>query len=172
MLAVPPTPGLSYSFKVAFDGQNATGAFWTGTIASKGGPDGVRKQSTRSDSLQIVLIRACLYGRGACADFALKSVALIKTSPTDWKGGPSRREKQCNCHPTAVQQCKILSERTTVGRQIKMWHAPVGTRPSPDSRDTVLPAPAGQGWFRAIQGDCADDSPPPFSALPPPPTCP
>ena len=39
---------------------------------------------TWSDPVQIVLTRACLYGRGACADFALKSAALIKTNPTGW----------------------------------------------------------------------------------------
>ena len=39
----------------------------------------------RSDPLQIVLIRACLYGR-ACADFTLKSAALIKTK-SDRVGG-------------------------------------------------------------------------------------
>ena len=33
--------------------------------------------------LQIVLIRACLYGGGACADFTLKSAALIKTK-SEW----------------------------------------------------------------------------------------
>ena len=40
--------------------------------------------STLSDPLQIVLTRACLYGRGACADFTLQSAALIKTNPTEW----------------------------------------------------------------------------------------
>ena len=40
--------------------------------------------STRSDRLQTVLQRACLYGRGACADCTLKSAALIKTEPTEW----------------------------------------------------------------------------------------
>ena len=42
----------------------------------------VRPQATatRSDPLQIVLTRACLYGRSACADFALKSAALINLS--------------------------------------------------------------------------------------------
>ena len=39
---------------------------------------------TRSDPLQTVSIRACLYGRGACADFTLTSAALIKTNPTEW----------------------------------------------------------------------------------------
>ena len=33
---------------------------------------------------KIVMIRACLYGRGACAGFTLKSAALIKTKPTEW----------------------------------------------------------------------------------------
>ena len=40
--------------------------------------------ATRSDPLQIVLIRACLCGSGACTDFTLKSAALIKTNPTEW----------------------------------------------------------------------------------------
>ena len=40
--------------------------------------------TTRSDPLQIVLTRACLCGRGACADCTLKSAALIKTNPTEW----------------------------------------------------------------------------------------
>ena len=40
--------------------------------------------TNRSDLLQIVLIRACLYERGACADFTLKSAALVKTNPTEW----------------------------------------------------------------------------------------
>ena len=40
--------------------------------------------STRADPLQIVLIRACLYGCGACADFTRQSAALIKTNPTVW----------------------------------------------------------------------------------------
>ena len=40
--------------------------------------------ATRSDPLQIVLTMACLYGRGACADFTLKSAALIKTNPIEW----------------------------------------------------------------------------------------
>ena len=44
-----------------------------------------RLHPTRSDPLQIVLIRACLHGRGACADFSLKSAALIKTNPTEWR---------------------------------------------------------------------------------------
>ena len=38
---------------------------------------------TRSDPLQIVLTRACMYGRGACADITLKSAALIKPNPTE-----------------------------------------------------------------------------------------
>ena len=38
----------------------------------------------RPDPVQIVLARACLYGRGACADFTLKTAALIKTNPTEW----------------------------------------------------------------------------------------
>ena len=40
--------------------------------------------ATRSDPLQIVLTTACPHGRGACADFTLKSAALIKTNPTEW----------------------------------------------------------------------------------------
>ena len=40
--------------------------------------------ATRPEPLQIILIRACLYGRGACADCTLKSAALIKTNPTEW----------------------------------------------------------------------------------------
>ena len=39
---------------------------------------------TRSDPLRIVLIRACLCGRGACADCTLQSGALIRTHPTEW----------------------------------------------------------------------------------------
>ena len=39
---------------------------------------------SRPDPLQIVLTRAGLYGRGACADFTLKSADLIKTNPTEW----------------------------------------------------------------------------------------
>ena len=39
---------------------------------------------TRSDLLRIVWIRACLYGRGAYADFTLKTAALVKTNPTEW----------------------------------------------------------------------------------------
>ena len=31
-----------------------------------------------------------MYGRGACADFTLKSAALIKTNPTEWLGGPAQ----------------------------------------------------------------------------------
>ena len=46
--------------------------------------------ATRSDPLQIVSIRACLHGRGACADFALKSAALIKTNPAGWSISPCR----------------------------------------------------------------------------------
>ena len=42
-------------------------------------------QSTQSDLVQIVLTRACLYGHGACADFTLKSAALVK-NPTEWLG--------------------------------------------------------------------------------------
>ena len=45
---------------------------------------GPAQHPTRSDPLQNVL-RACLYGRGACADFTLNSAALIKTNPTEWK---------------------------------------------------------------------------------------
>ena len=40
--------------------------------------------ATRSDPLQIVLRRARLNGRGACADFTPKSAALVKTNPTEW----------------------------------------------------------------------------------------
>ena len=50
-------------------------------------PGEVREQnacSTRSHPLQIVLRTACLYGRGACADFAQNSAALVKRSPTEW----------------------------------------------------------------------------------------
>ena len=42
------------------------------------------RPTTRSDPIQSVLIRACLYGRDACADFTLKSAALIETYPTEW----------------------------------------------------------------------------------------
>ena len=46
---------------------------------------GVRANpSTRSDPPQIVLIRACLCGRGACADFTLKPAGVIETNPTEW----------------------------------------------------------------------------------------
>ena len=49
--------------------------------------------STRSDPLQIVSRRAWLYGRGACADFTLKSAALIKPNPTEWhRAAPSGAE--------------------------------------------------------------------------------
>ena len=44
--------------------------------------------ATRSDPVQIVLTKACLYGRGACADFLLKSAALIKTNPAEWLTHP------------------------------------------------------------------------------------
>ena len=33
---------------------------------------------------KLSLTRACLYGRGACANFTLQSAALIKTKPTEW----------------------------------------------------------------------------------------
>ena len=38
----------------------------------------------RSDPLQIVLTRTCLYGCGACADLTLNSAALIMTNRTEW----------------------------------------------------------------------------------------
>ena len=38
------------------------------------------------------MIRACLHGRGACADFTLKSTALSKTIPTEWLNLPLRSE--------------------------------------------------------------------------------
>ena len=44
--------------------------------------------ATRSDPLQIVSTRACLYGRGACANLTLKSAAPIKTNPTEWQPIP------------------------------------------------------------------------------------
>ena len=40
--------------------------------------------SSRSDSIQIGLTRACMYGRGACAEVTLKSAAIVKTNPTEW----------------------------------------------------------------------------------------
>ena len=46
---------------------------------------GKRTVTTRSGPLQIVLTRACLYGRGACADFTLNSAALVKSNPTEWQ---------------------------------------------------------------------------------------
>ena len=53
---------------------------------------------TRPDPLQIVLIRACLYGRGGCADFTLKSAALIKTNPAKWWVA-------AHCRPQPFQSC-------------------------------------------------------------------
>ena len=60
--------------------------------------------STRSDPLQIVLTRACLRGRGACADFTLTSAALIKTNPTKW-GGNNQAEYDgtANGHSTRTE---------------------------------------------------------------------
>ena len=58
---------------------------------------------TGSDPLQIVLTRACLYGRGACADFALKSAALVKANPIMRIVGPSNVGFRCQ-HSKASRQ--------------------------------------------------------------------
>ena len=49
---------------------------------------------TRLDPFQIVLIRAYLYGRGACADFTLKSAAPPRQIRPSRRGHPA-----IACHP-------------------------------------------------------------------------
>eukprot|EP01052_Picozoa_sp_SAG31_P029921 SAG31_NODE_3021_length_4780_cov_10.795770_3_plen_258_part_00 len=46
MLAVPPVQGIKYSFKVAFDGKNESGAFWTGKLTSTEPSTGVERVQT------------------------------------------------------------------------------------------------------------------------------
>ena len=52
------------------------------------------RASTRSAPLHTASIRACLCGRGARADCALKPAALITTTPTEWtKSAPRARRR-------------------------------------------------------------------------------
>ena len=48
------------------------------------GPHARLSYTTRSGPLQIVSTSACLYGRGACAEFTPHSAALNKATPTEW----------------------------------------------------------------------------------------
>ena len=63
------------------------------------------------------MIRACLYGRGACADFTLKSAALTKTNPTESGGGGGWRLYLLALHLVALSlslSADLMSHRCGV----------------------------------------------------------
>ena len=77
-----------------------------------------------SGPLQIVLVRACLCGRGACADFTLKPAGVIETNPTEWPPLPLHQHTHTHLTHSITRQVLAEALELTGASRMVVGHSP------------------------------------------------